>query len=544
MRTRIKRSTFAARGLGVCYNGPDLGGGGQSTGAPKDGEKREQDPTTLNWAQSVNRCREIEAEMTRLSALDTMSPDDDSYFRSLATEFDKVDEHRLRLERDAELERVRGAAGKISAARGARVSPVLTPGAVSGGDYDVDVMSDPNSVEAMRGFRNPWDLSNIRTFARSREEVNGELRSRAATAIEQMPGANDKIRSAATDILERWDDKDANISKLVLAASSPDYVRAFSKLALDKGHLLSTEEKQAVDQVRAMSLTQSAGGYLVPFQMDPTVILTANGSQNDIRQIARKVVATGTRWNGVTSGAVSWSWDAEASQVSDDATTFASPGVDIFKAQGFVPISIEALEDEANVGATVATLLAEGRDILEAAAFIVGTGTGQPKGIVTALTGTGSIVTSATADTLAVGDLFAVQGSLPARYRRQSAWLANNLFYNRARQFDTAGGSALWAQLGDGRPADLIGRPIYEAEDMDGVINATLENYMAIHGDFNNFVIADRIGMTVEFIPHLFQQTTAGTGFGRPTGQRGWFAYYRVGSDVVNPAAFRMLNVT
>jgi HK97 family phage major capsid protein len=321
-------------------------------------------------------------------------------------------------------------------------------------------------------------------------------------------------------------------------------VRAFSKLATDKAHLLTPDERAAVDQVRAMSLTQSAGGYLVPFQLDPTVILTANGSVNDIRQMARRVVATGTRWNGVSSGAVSWSWDAEASQVSDDATTFAQPYIDVFKAQGFVPISIEALEDEANVTNAVATLLAEGRDILEAAAFIVGTGVGQPKGIVTALAGTGSVVNSAASETLSVGDLYALQGSLPARYRRQAAWLANNQFYNRARQFDTAGGSALWAQLGDNRPANLLGRTIGEAEDMDGTITAGSENYMAVFGDFNNFVIADRIGMTVEFIPHLFQQTTAGTGIGRPTGQRGWFAYYRVGSDVVNPGAFRMLDVT
>jgi HK97 family phage major capsid protein len=98
--------------------------------------------------------------------------------------------------------------------------------------------------------------------------------------------------------------------------------------------------------------------------------------------------------------------------------------------------------------------------------------------------------------------------------------------------------------LGDNRPANLLGRTIGEAEDMDGTITAGSENYMAVFGDFNNFVIADRIGMTVEFIPHLFQQTTAGTGIGRPTGQRGWFAYYRVGSDVVNPGAFRMLDVT
>jgi HK97 family phage major capsid protein len=54
---------------------------------------------------------------------------------------------------------------------------------------------------------------------------------------------------------------------------------------------------------------------------------------------------------------------------------------------------------------------------------------------------------------------------------------------------------------------------------MDAVINATQENYMAVFGDFSNYVIADRIGMTVAFIPHLF-----GTANGRTT-TRGWYAY-------------------
>ena len=54
---------------------------------------------------------------------------------------------------------------------------------------------------------------------------------------------------------------------------------------------------------RAKSLTDTGGGYLVPFQLDPTVIITANGSTNQIRRVARQVIATGDVWNGVSSGA-------------------------------------------------------------------------------------------------------------------------------------------------------------------------------------------------------------------------------------------------
>lgn len=498
---------------------------------------------TLTHSQCINRLREITTEMERLGELDELNPEDDAYFTELRSEFSTVDKHRKYLERQAQLADIRSAAGSISAT-GLRRERGFGGTAGTGTDQGQrDAILEPDSIEEHR-FRNPWDLAEVRTFGRSREDVNTELRSRAADAIAKMPTASDSVREASTMIVERFDDKDATLARLVLATSSPAYLRAFAKAATNRLHELDDTEQRALQAVRAMSLTDSAGGYLVPFQLDPTVIITANGSLNEIRRIARQVVATGDVWNGVSSGAVAWSWDAEASQVSDDATTFAQPTIPVYTARGFVPVSIEALQDMSNGAAEVARLLAEGREILEAAAFATGSGSGQPTGIVTALTGTSSVVNSTTTDTLAVGDLYALQGGLPARYRARGSWLATNNFYNRARQFDTNGGSSLWAQLGDDRPAQLLGKPIYESEDMDGVINATQENHMAVFGDFSNYVIADRIGMTVEFIPHLFQQTTAGSGFGRPTGQRGWFAYYRTGADSVNDAAFRMLNVT
>ena len=38
---------------------------------------------------------------------------------------------------------------------------------------------------------------------------------------------------------------------------------------------------------------------------------------------------------------------------------------------------------------------------------------------------------------------------------------------------------------------------------MDGSITASAENSVLIHGDFANYVIADRVGFVVEAIPHL-----------------------------------------
>lgn len=500
---------------------------------------------SLTHSQAINRLREVKDELERLGELDELNAEDQKYFDELREEFFTVDKHRKFLERQAQLAVVKSAADGASGAnlrleRGAYTAP----GGTRGGDYDRDAILEPDSVEDHR-FRDPWNLSEVRYFGRSKDEVNAELTARALSAIEKMPAASDEIREAGTKILERFDDGDATIAKTVLVASSPVYVRAWSKMATNRQFALTPEESKALDAVRAMSLTDSAGGYLVPFQLDPTVIVTSAGSRNDIRMAARQVVATGDVWNGVSAGAVSWSWDAEGTQVSDDSPTLAQPVVPVHKASGFVPISIEAMQDAANVTQEVGKLLAEGRDELEAIAFITGSGSGQPTGIVTALTGTSSEINAATDDVFALADVYTIQGALPARHRKNASWLANNLIYSRIRQFDTSGGGGFWTNLNADRPPQLLGRDALEAEAMDGTITTSgaVSNFALIFGNFQHYVIADRIGMTVEFIPHLFQQTTAGSGFGRPTGQRGWYAYYRVGADSVHDGAFRMLDV-
>lgn len=493
----------------------------------------------LTHSQSVNRLKEITSELERLGELDELSREDETYFAELRDEFKSVDKHRKQLERDADLAEIRSAGEGLN---GLRLGGGVGGGGRGSGDYDRDPILEPDSVEDHR-FRNPWDLSEVRMFGRSPEELDDEMRSRALAAIEKMPGCADRHRDAATRMLEEMADKPGKLARQILLTSQPAYLRAWSKMAANKAHSMSVEEQralEAVEQFRAMSLTDSAGGYLVPFQLDPAVIITSDGSRNDIRSAARQVIATGDIWNGVSSGAVSWSWDAEASEVSDDTTTFAQPTVPIYTARGFVPISIEALQDEANVTSEVARLLAFGKDSLESTAFATGSGSGQPTGIVTALAGSSSEINAAADDTFALADVYSIQGALPARYRANASWLANNLIYNKIRQFDTQGGAGLWARLGEGRPDGLLGRPALEAEAMDGTVTTSgaVSNFILVFGDFSNYVIADRVGMTVELIPHLFH-----TSNNRPSGQRGWFAHVRMGADSVNDGGFRLLDV-
>ena len=470
----------------------------------------------------AGRIQDISVEVTQLAARTDRSDLEERHVETLSTEFDDLERQHKKLHLDA---------------RSRYMATAATKGAqVYRGDLDSDPLGEPGSIED-RTFKNPWNLDEMRAYPFDAPGRNAELRARAMSAIEQMQGTTPARREVMTRMVENHDGSDAMISQRILL-SSPDYMSFWGK-RLRYGAEAPLTPGEVIAANRAMSLTDASGGFLIPFQLDASVILTADGSLNEIRQIARQVVATGDVWSGVSSAGMTWSWDSENEEVSDDAPTFAQPSIAIHKAQGFIPISIEALADEQNVTGEIARMLAFGKDVLDAAAFATGSGTGEPTGIVTALTGTASIVASTVADTFDAGEVYACENGLPARYRQSGSWLANNGAYGLIREFDTAGGAGMWTRIGEGRPNQLVGRPAYESSDMDGTLTAGSDNYLLIFGDFSNYVIADRIGMTVETIPHLFA-----TANNRPSGNRGFFAWYRVGADSVNDGAFSMLNVT
>lgn len=466
--------------------------------------------------QAVDREKNIQDELERLKAKTDKSVEDHAAVPRLLAEFREVHQHRLDLEHDMALAEIRSATGPTDAPAGEQRAEVVD-----------QKRSGPEFISGK--YRNPWDLSEVR-YGRG---TSSEMRARALDAVERMEFADDKVREASTRYVER--DGSGKATDLVLATTSPEYGQAFIKLIRSQGQYaaLTADEIGAVQ--RANSLTDANGGFLVPFQLDPNVILTANGSVNQVRQIARVVTATGDVWNGVSSAGVTGSWDSEAEEVSDDAPSFAQPSIPVHKLQIFVPLSHEVQMDADGLASEIAQMIAFEKDVKESTAFVTGSGSGQPTGIITALTGGSSVVTSAANDTFAVGDVLALDSALPQRYAANASWLAHRGIYNAIRKFDTNGGSALWGYLAEGRKSELLGRPDYISEAMASAVADAAQ--ILLFGDFQNYVIADRLGTTMSYIPHLFGAN------GRPTGQAGWHAWARVGADSVNDAAFRLLKV-
>ena len=379
--------------------------------------------------------------------------------------------------------------------------------------------------------RDAFDLSDLRFDATPQE-----LRSRGLRAIEQTDGLKDEHKERA-EFLAR--NLDPSVSLRIAATGSEDYRNAFGKRLVDPfGVSLTPEEHKA--EARAASLTGNAGGYAVPYILDPSIILSSDGSVNPFRQISRVIPTTQNVWKGVSSAGITAAFAAEAAAVADGAPTLAQPSVTAYKAHASVDYSIEIGEDWTSLQSEMLALFADAKDTLEATKFAVGSGSSEPYGIVTALAGTGSAINETTDETFTAADLYAVEEALGPRFRPRASWVANKSIYNKVRQFDTYGGASLWERIGAGMPSQLLGYNAYEASAMDGTFDATAtaNNYILVLGDFSNYVIVDRVGMSVEFVPHRVD------GSGALTGQRALYMYWRVGADSVNDAAFTLLNLT
>lgn len=349
---------------------------------------------------------------------------------------------------------------------------------------------------------------------------------------------------------ERLARADKFTGRLIAASGTDAYARAFAKLVADpqRGHLLWTNEEaaayRAVEDVAAERglLESGSGSALVPFQLDPVINITNAGTLNPIREIARTVTITSNAYHGVNSAGVQAEWLGEAQEAADASPTLTQPEIKAHKGAAWVEFSIEMGEDGVNLLAELQRLLADARANQEAAAFISGLGDGskQPKGLVTALAAAGGavVVDGAGTEAIVAADPYALQDALGARWQPNARFGAALPILNKLRQMETTNGALKFPGLHN-VPASLLGRAAVEISTMDGTINsgATESNYSLVYGDFSQYVIVDRIGTTIELVPHLMGASR------RPTGQRGVWMHYRVGADVINADAFRVLRV-
>jgi len=232
----------------------------------------------------------------------------------------------------------------------------------------------------------------------------------------------------------------------------------------------------SADEIRALAWDTGSAASLVPTTLARTLYEYMEASNSLFRAPTTKVYTAG----GETMVFPRVGAHAIATQVSGQGTafagtdpTFAKMTLDAFKYGELVKVSSEVLSDS---GIDIASFL--GRDMGRALGrktatdFVTGSGAGQPNGLMSALGGSGTIVTGGSLITATVEKLIDLQFSVADEYRNggSAGWVMKDSTAGTLRKLrDGAGGTVgafLWEPsltngIQGGTPDRLLGFPVY-----------------------------------------------------------------------------------
>ena len=252
------------------------------------------------------------------------------------------------------------------------------------------------------------------------------------------------------------------------------------------------------------------GGYLVPVPAERE-ILRRMSNISPIRSVASiREISTATYKKAFcpTGPAAGWVGEADArpQTASQQIADLTFPAMELYA----MPAATQTLLDDAAVD--VEQWISEEVNVVfaeqEGAAFINGSGTGRPMGLLaypkstvngwgwgkTAYLPTG--VSAGFAATNPSDILVDLIYALRAGYRQNGRFLMNRKTQAQIRKFKATTGEYLWAPPATLQaPATLMNFPILESEDMPDI---AADSFALAFADFNRaYLIVDRVGIRV-----------------------------------------------
>jgi HK97 family phage major capsid protein len=329
--------------------------------------------------------------------------------------------------------------------------------------------------------------------------------------------------------------------KLVPTQDRPEYIEAlWSYLTTDGG----SPAFRHSEQFAALAVGADAtGGYLVPTDLEQAILHVAR-TRGTISRLAAEHRTEGhgrplklpkTTAHGVAA------WVAEGAGFPNVIDTFGILELDAFKAGTLELVSEELWHDvdgfEDYLTSTIGARLA----VLEGAAFVNGTGSGQPTGFLANITALQAPTGNST--TFRYDDVVNVLHEVPVGYREPLAvggasddlgsapsWVVSDSALKALRLVrDTAGAPILLERTEPGRPHMMLGYPLY----VDANMPATGANAKSVA--FGNWKLAYAIRRSGLVIARPLVELYSGNG------QIGYRVYERVDGNVMIADAARAL---
>lgn len=309
--------------------------------------------------------------------------------------------------------------------------------------------------------------------------------------------------------------------------------------AMLKGGLsaLSQEQRQAMamrqnpDIQAAMSTTTgSEGGYTVATEFSRQLIeaMKATGS---VRSVASNIrTSTGAQMLFPTTDATAEEGELLAQNTTAAVleTTFGQASLDVYKySSKSIALPFELLQDSMfDIEAYIQNLLRLRLGRIQDRHHVLGTGTSQPRGVVTAST-VGKTGTTGQTTSVIYEDLVDLEHSIDPAYRANCRYMMNDSTLKALRKIKDSQNRPIFVpgyETGNpgGAPDRLLGREIV----INQYMAAMAANAKSIlFGDFSKFLIRDVMDVT------LFRMTDSAFTL---KGQVGFVAFCRSGANMVD----------
>jgi HK97 family phage major capsid protein len=278
--------------------------------------------------------------------------------------------------------------------------------------------------------------------------------------------------------------------------NSPEYRAAFNRWV--RG------DNDAIPELRAHTIaTDTAGGYLVP-DVWYNKVITKLQEFSYMRGLATVIQTSRGELNiprETSSGTAQWTTEGGAYNETEDV--FGNVTLTPYKMTRIVRASEELLQDEAfDFESYLAMTFGRAFGILEETAFVNGSGSAQPTGVIRSST-TGA--TAAATNAITFDELYDLYFSVKAAYRSNGTWLMADSTRKELAKIKTGVASDkryLWqADLSNAVEPTLFGRPVLSANDMPAIATGT--NVVAF-GDFSYYYIADKPGISLQRLNELY----------------------------------------
>ncbi|SIS57047.1 phage major capsid protein [Phaeovulum vinaykumarii] len=326
-------------------------------------------------------------------------------------------------------------------------------------------------------------ITSLKSTHLQKEHSAMEQEDTAVPAPQIDTKAFDEIKSR----LDKLEAKSNRPSLAVTGVQSPvmaaDEVKGFV-------HYLRTGDKSETKSLAYGA--PSTGGILAPETVS-TSIISKIAEQSPVRGLASVIAMSGPLLQLprlVTEVAPQHVTETETRPESEP--TFEQIDLKPHEMAVIVPVTRVLLEDaQVDLNSYLSAHIARSFGQLEARWFVTGNGTTAAEGVMTSAEVQECEVTGLTAD-----ELIDLYYALKTPYAQNGAWLMNRKTMAAVRKLKDGNGDFLWQPaLAGGQPGTLLGRPVYEAPDME---DAAAGKTPIVFGDFaSGYTIADHTGFSI-----------------------------------------------